>query len=108
MEHYGPGALTAEDIVGGENEIQDFRCSYCSAPFRFRRFRDITKVMEKENGRCDEICLMFSFSTGLMGLKSRIIDNVDGDHIWVEVIIRDEWVPRDISVLKEKWPDSFF
>jgi hypothetical protein len=46
---------------------------------------------------------MFAFITGLMGLKSRVIDDWDGDHFWNEVMIGGEWAPVYISVLKESW-----
>jgi hypothetical protein len=92
-----------EEVVGGANELILLQCSNCSIPFRCLRYRDIKKVMGLRYGLCEEMSTMFALITGLMGLKSRVVDAWGDNHTWTEVLIEKKWVPVDISELKGKW-----
>ena len=95
MEHKeSRGPITEEEREGQANRVEVYVCKACAAITTFPRYCSVRKLLETRKGRCGEYANLFGLYCRAAGFETRYVMDWT-DHVWVEVLVGDEWIMAD-------------
>lgn len=83
-------------LLAGANRVEMHRCEQCSQYTPFRRYTDLSILLETREGRCGEWADTFTLMCRAMGWDARWVCS-ETDHVWTEVysIAQKRWLHCD-------------
>lgn len=88
------GPNSEEEREGQANRVEVYCCKVCSETTTFPRYNSVRKLLETRKGRCGEYANLFGLYCRAAGFETRYILDWT-DHVWIEVLIADEWIMAD-------------
>ena len=88
------GPISEEEREGQANRVEVYCCKVCSTITTFPRYNSVRKLLETRKGRCGEYANLFGLYCRAAGFETRYILDWT-DHVWVEVLVGEEWIMAD-------------
>ncbi|KAI2498344.1 Transglutaminase protease [Fragilaria crotonensis] len=88
------GPTTEEEREGQADRVEVYQCKRCAAITTFPRYNSVRKLLETRKGRCGEYANLFGLYCRAAGFETRYVMDWT-DHVWVEVLVGDEWIMAD-------------
>jgi len=88
------GPESPAEREGQAGRVEVYSCKACSATTTFPRYNSVRKLLEVRKGRCGEYANLFGLYCRSVGFETRYVSDWT-DHVWVEVLVGDEWIMAD-------------
>lgn len=86
--------VSEADLASRARKAELRVCESCGKLVRFVRSNDVGLILRAKKGRCGEYSTVMLAVVLALGHEARLVFDTT-DHVWIELMIGDRWVPAD-------------